>query len=74
MDAICVYMFLKVLARIQRISALARKRRRAQVRRRMMFAQKQAQQRLFFDLMMSLVAFNVSLPPRSIWMKERSSY
>ena len=28
----------------------------------------------FFVLLMSLVAFNVSFPARSIWMKERSSY
>ena len=71
----CVYMFLKVRsARIWRISALARKRRRARARRRMTFARKQAQQHLFFVLMMSLVAFNVSSPARSIWMKERSSY
>lgn len=72
-DAACVCMFLRASsARIRCINALARKRRRARAQKRLMFAQKQAQ-RLFFVLM-SLVAFNVSSPARSIWAKERSSY
>ena len=74
-DAACVCMFLRAhWARIRRINALARKRRRAQAQKKQIFARKQAQQRLFFVLMMSLVAFNVSSPARSIWVKERSSY
>ena len=69
---LCVYMFLRARsARIQCVNALARKRRRARARRRLMFARKQC---LFFVLVMSLVAFSVSSPARSVWMKERSSY
>ena len=74
-DTACVCMFLRARsARIRRINALARKRRRAQAQKKRILARKQAQQRLFFVLMMSLVAFNVSSPARSIWVKERSSY
>ena len=61
-------------AGIRRIDALARKRRRARARRRMIFARKQAQQRLLFVVMMSVMAFNLSSPARSLWMKERSYY
>ena len=74
-DAACVCMFLRArLARIRHINALAWKRRRTQAQKKRIFARKQAQQRLFSVLMMSLVAFNVSSPARSIWVKERSSY
>ena len=43
-DAACVCMFLRVrLARIRRVNALARKRRCARARRRVIFTRKQAQ-------------------------------
>ena len=75
MDSVCVYMFLRVRsARIRHINALARKRRRARVRRKMMFAREQAQQYLFFMVTMSMIVFNLSSPARSMWVKERSSY
>ena len=74
-DTVSVCMFLRVRsARIRRVNALARKRRRARVRRRMIFARKQAQERLYYVMMMSMLALNLSSPARSIWMRERSSY
>ena len=65
-DAVSVYVFLRVRsARIRRINALARKRRRALAQRRMMLARKQAQQHVFFVVMMSMIACNLSSPARS---------
>ena len=65
---------LKVLSRNQRSTALVRRRRMARARRRWIFVQGQAQERLLFTLVLSVLAFNYCSPIRSIWMKERSSY
>ena len=46
----------------------------ARARRRWIFVQGQAQERLLFTLVLSVLAFNYCSPIRSIWMKERSSY
>ena len=65
----------KVLAsRRQRTKAFLRKKRLTRARRRRKLAQRQAQERLFFVVMMSLYALNFCTPPRSLWTKERSSY
>ena len=73
----CVGMFvaLDMLAsRKQGRKVLARKRRLARARRRRNFVERQAWERLFFALVLSLVAFNCCSPTKSLWRKERSSY
>ena len=75
--AVCVGAFvaLDMLAsRKQRRKALARKRRLARARRRQIFVQRQARERLFFTLVLSMLAFNCCSPNRTLWRKERSSY
>ena len=57
-----------------RRKALARKKRLARARRRRIFVQRQARERLFFTLVLSILALNCCSPTRSLWMKERSSY
>ena len=72
---LCVYVFLRSRsARARRNNAFTRKRRLARARKRLLFAQKQAQERLFFALMLSTIGFNLCSPTRSLWTKERSSY
>ena len=61
-------------SRKRRRKALARKKRLARARRRRIFVQRQARERLFFTLVLSMLALNCCSPTRSLWMKERSSY
>ena len=61
-------------SRKRRRKALARKKRLARARRRRIFVQRQARERLFFTLVLSMLALNYCSPTRSLWMKERSSY
>ena len=46
-------------SRNRRSKALARRRRLARARRRRIFVQRQAQERFFFTLVLSMVAFNL---------------
>ena len=61
-------------SRKRRNNALLRKKRLARAQKRRKFAQRQAQERLLFALMMTTFAFNFCSPTRSLWTKERSSY
>ena len=75
MDGACVCVVSKVFAsRRQCTKALLRKKRLARARRRRRLAQRQAQERLFFAVMISMYALAFCSPPRSLWTKERSSY
>ena len=75
MDDACVCVVLKALAsRKRRTNALLWKKRLTQSRRKRKFSQRQAHERLFFTVMMSIFAINVCSPTRSLWTKERSSY
>ena len=70
---LCVYVFFEESHGIK-INAFTRKRRLTRARRRLLFARKQVQERLFFALMLSTIGFNLCSPTRSLWTKERSSY
>ena len=75
MDDACMCVVLKALAsRKRRTNALLWKKRLTQSRRKRKFSQRQAHERLFFTVMMSIFAINVCSPTRSLWTKERSSY
>ena len=50
-------------------------RKRARAIRRRAFAAKQERQRLLFAVLLAMTTLTVRLPtPRSIWMRQRSSY
>jgi hypothetical protein len=66
---------LKVLAsRRRRMKGFLRKERLAHARRREKLAQRQAQERIFYAVMISMNALNFCSSSRSLWTKERCSY
>ena len=70
MEGVSINLVLEVLETTQQ----RRKRRLACVRRRSIFAQRQAHECFFFALVLSTVLLNLCLPSKSLWTKERSSY
>ena len=74
MDSVVVCALLRQRGR--RCALTARERRKKLARRHRMerFSRKQIHERLCFAFAMSIVAFNLHTPTRSLWAKERSSF